>query len=182
MSAANSHTRLHNKVKLCPDEILWLESPEVEYQVFRKLADLKVKSSSGKSVFAEPNMLLNQGQTSPYGLVLYRGRLKVEDKRDTLRLVTAIEWLNRHEILVMGQEVLVRDNHFKASCWVRRLYVTSSYARKEPDLHYLIKWDHIRSPYKRWVDVDIPTTIRLTVNGKRIAISDETLKAIKEAL
>jgi hypothetical protein len=174
-----STIKTQNHIRLREDEGIRIDDNELEYRVLRKMADLDMRWGTGAAAFEISALYYNQ-YPNKYHLVLTCNHMARTVAHPPKHSITATEWLNRHGILVPGQEVLVADEEHDPD-WSRRILIAErvTFAMPGPGT---ARWNFVKSPHEPWKDIPEEPEIKLTVNGKEIKISAETLAAIKEAL
>ena len=92
------------------------------------------------------------------------------------KLVSAIEWLNRHDIFVVGQKVQVRGH--SDGIWVKRIYLAPHVCVMDIDeknywnksAFRICQWEYMRSIYAPYID----NKVEITIDGKSFLISRES--------
>ena len=112
-----------------------------------------------------------------------RGKIGSLRQYTTQVVITAEEWLNRHDIFRYGQKVEVRDDYSLE--WRPRIYIASDVCvAKETEKGFeegrgfsACSWEFIRSVYPPYED-----TVKVMVGEQTFTVSESKAKCLKEML
>ena len=169
-----------NKLKLRENEVVHCEAYMLAAQVCELADKLSERWGNGNrysnrihyECFLE-NTCYNIGMGTCGGLSYYEG---VEGKT----IITAVEWLNRHDIFVYGQEVYVIGGGSD-----KRIYIAphvcvihgDDEGFKDGESFLTTIWDRIKSPFPAWPPEPVKRRLKLDLE-----VSQEQYDAIKASL
>ncbi len=184
-------TNKENKLKLMENEAVRCETFALAAQVLELADKLGASWSLGES-YLDYSRWSHCRTKMCY--LFHKGVWQaLEDRGASDKTISATEWLNRHDIFVYGQEVLVWEYSNLDDVGVRIYiapkvcvtYESEGEFHKKNDFTTYV-WKYMKSPYPTWEEVverNKLLEVVITLNGKPVSpdiISEETWNNLRK--
>jgi len=172
-------TNIENKLKLRETEVIHAETFELACKVC-ELADKLGRVRASQGLYLDAINWVDYKVKTCYNLSKGEFSPTTYYENEGYTIISAIEWLNRHNIFVFGQEVM--------TCSGTNLYIAPRVCVAPGDNEKFRQgkpfatavWTNVISPFPVWPPE--PTKVRFVLGDKETMISAESAEAIKEIL